>query len=95
MNHGFDANLIAFFDAIAEAGNERPVGEFAAGAENVLFLIRTEKIGPVFVPEGHVMKNRARHGVSGSVDQFRMIGEKPAGHWDRPDQVCRLRHFHV
>ena len=75
VNHGFDADLIAFFDAIAEAGNEHPVGEFPACAENVLFLIRAEKIGAVFVPEGNVMKNGTGNGVAGSVDQFRMVGK--------------------
>jgi len=67
VNHGFDADLVAFFHAITEAGDLRPVGEFTAGAENVFFLIGAEKIRAVFIPESYVMKNDAGDGIVGGV----------------------------
>ena len=95
MNHGFDADLIVFFHVIAEAGDLRPVGEFASRAENVFFLIGAEKIGSVFIPESDVMENGARDGVARGINQFWVIREKPAGDRDRPDEVWWLGHFHV
>ena len=95
MNHGFHADAVVFLNAIAVAGDWSPIGEFAAGAENVFFFIGAEKIGAVFVPECDVMKDNAGDCVAGCVDEMRVIGKQPAGDGNAPDQVRRLRHFHV
>jgi hypothetical protein len=90
VNHGFDADLIALFHAIAETGNLCPVGEFASRTENVFFLIGAEKIGAIFIPESDVMENRAGDEVARGVNQFCMISEKPAGTRDRPNTIWWL-----
>jgi len=41
------------------------------------------------------MKNNTGDRVAGGVDEMRVIGEQPAGDGNGPDQVRRLRHFHV
>ena len=95
VHHRFDADLFAFLHAISIAGDFGPVRQFAARAKNVLFLIGAEKIRAILVPERHMMQYRSRHGVPGGVHKLRVIRQQPPIERHRPNQVRRLRHFHV
>ena len=95
VDHSFDADFVAHLDTITVAGDFGPIGEFAASAENVFFLIGAEKIGAVLVPESRVMKDAAGNGVAVGIDKLWGIGEEPAVDGDLPFEVGRLGHFHV
>src|SRR5262249_4447854 len=84
-----------FLHSITEAGDRGPVGEFAAGAENVFVLIGAEKVGTIFIPKSDVVKNCAWNGIAGNIDDSGMEGEKPTGHRNGPDEIGRLGHFHM
>jgi hypothetical protein len=95
MDHGLDADFVAHLNAIAVAGDLGPIGELAAGAEDVFLFVGAEKIGAVFVPEGRVMKHAAGHNVADGVDELWRVGENPAIDGNLPDQIRGLRHFHM
>src|SRR6266478_707963 len=95
VNHGLDADFISLLHAIAVAGDFHPVGELGTGSENVLFLIGAEKIGAIGVPERGVMKHDAGDGAAVGVDQARGVGEEKGVERNDPEDVGRLRHFHV
>jgi len=95
VNHRLDADLVVFFDAIAETRNGSPIGELAAGAEDVFFLVGAEKIGAIFIPERDMMENFACDGISGGVDEMRVVRQQPPSHGSGPSEIGRLRHLHV
>jgi len=82
------ADAVVFLHAIAVAGDWSPIGELAAGAENVFLFIGAEnKSERFFVPECDVMKDNTGDRVSRRrVDEMRVIGEQPAGDGNGPDQ---------
>jgi len=95
VDHGVDADFVALLHAIAVPGDFHPVGQFAAGAENMLFLIGAEEIGAVGIPEGSVMEEGARDGFAVGVDKARGIGQEKSIERNGPEDVGRLRHHHV
>src|SRR5260221_710312 len=95
IHHRLDADFVALLHAITVSGNFRPVGHFTAGAENMFLFVGAKKIRTIFVPEGHVMQHRSRNGIAAGVHEFRMIREQPAVQWSIPNEIRRLRHFHV
>src|SRR4029077_8240624 len=87
VDHGLDADFIAVLHAIAVTGDFRPVGEFAAGAKDVLFLIGTEKIGAVSVPERRVVEHDAGDGTAVGVNEARAVGEEKGVERNGPENI--------
>src|SRR5260370_26051139 len=91
VDHGFDAYSATLLHAIAVAGDFDPVGEFAACAENVLFLIWAEKIGAIGVPERGVMEHDAGDSGAVGVNEARCVCARKTAGRDGPDEVGMLR----
>src|SRR6266852_4817707 len=95
VHHSFDADPVAFLNAVAVARDLNPLGHLAPGTEDMLFLVGAEKIGAILVPESGVVKDAPGYFVVVRVDQSWAIRKQPGVHGYRPMKIRGLGHHHV
>src|SRR6266446_6335411 len=92
VHHSFDADPVAFLNAVAVARDLNPVGHLAPSTEDMLLLVRAEKIGTILVPESGVVEEAPGYFVVICVDQSWAIRKQPGVHGYRPMKIRRLGH---